>query len=165
MRSARSRSPGPARRLKSLAERLGFLIVAALLLAAPLARAAEFRCVGDDGAILYDAPSREATPLYVASRYYPLEIVAQTEAWAKVRDQTGALSWVEKRGLGDKRMVVVTAPRAEAHQRAEDAAPVSFAAAQDVALELVGVLPGGWLHVRHADGAEGWLRSSLVWGG
>ncbi len=145
--------------------RLAILAVLALAaLQAPGAAASEFRCVGEAGAVLYDAPSREATPLYVVTRYYPLEIVTQTEAWAKVRDQTGALSWIEKRSLGDKHMVVVTAPRAEARQRAEDAAPVSFTALQDVALELVGVLPGGWLHVRHADGAEGWLRASLVWG-
>ena len=145
--------------------RLALLAILVLpALAAPGAAAAEFRCVGETGAVLYDAPSREATPLYVVSRYYPLEIVTQTEAWAKVRDQTGALSWIEKRSLGDKQMVVVTAPRAEVRQRAEDAAPVTFTALQDVALELVGVLPGGWLHVRHADGAEGWLRASLVWG-
>jgi hypothetical protein len=25
-------------------------------------------------------------------------------------------------------------------------------------------VPGGWLHVRHADGADGYLQSSLVWG-
>jgi SH3-like domain-containing protein len=151
--------------LKSRVHKLAAAALLILAALAPAAHAAEFRCVGDDGAILYDAPSREATPLYVASQYYPLEIITQTEAWAKVRDQTGALSWVEKKSLGEKHMVVVTAPRAEAHQRAEDAAPVSFSAVQDVALELVGVLPGGWLHVRHADGAEGWLRSSLVWGG
>jgi SH3-like domain-containing protein len=142
---------------------LALLVLAAL--PAPDAAAAEFRCVGDSGAVLYDAPSREATPLYVVTRYYPLEIVTQTEAWAKVRDQTGALSWIEKRNLGEKHMVVVTAPRAQAHERAEDAAAVTFTALQDVALELVGVLPGGWLHVRHPDGAEGWLRASLVWGG
>jgi SH3-like domain-containing protein len=135
------------------------------LLFAAAAQAGEFRCVGDDGGVLYDAPSREATPLYVVTKYYPLEIISQTEAWAKVRDQSGVLSWIEKRSLGEKHMVVVIAPRAEVRQRAEDAAPVSFTALQDVALELVGVLPGGWLHVRHADGAEGWLRSSQVWGG
>ena len=142
--------------------RLAFL--AFLALSAPGAVAAEFRCVGDTGAVLYDAPSREATPLYVVTRYYPLEIVTQTEAWAKVRDQTGALSWIEKRNLGEKHMVVVTAPRADVRKSAEDAAPVNFTALRDVALELIGVLPGGWLHVRHPDGAEGWLRASLVWG-
>ena len=37
-------------------------------------------------------------------------------------------------------------------------------AGMDVALELLESVPGGWLHVRHADGADGYLQSSLVWG-
>jgi hypothetical protein len=53
---------------------------------------------------------------------------------------------------------------AEAHLRPEDGAPIAFVAAQEVALELVGQAPGGWLRVRHADGADGYLRASLVWG-
>ena len=59
---------------------------------------------------------------------------------------------------------MVTAPSAEARQRPEDGAPVAFVAAQNVALELLEVAPGGWLRVRHADGATGYLRAALVWG-
>jgi SH3-like domain-containing protein len=143
------------------------LAAALCLLAAPAA-AAEFRVVGDDAAVLYDAPSRQATPLFVVTRHYPLEIVVELEAWAKVRDHAGALSWVEKRLLTDKRMVVVTAPSAEAHVRPEDGAPVSFVAAQNVALELLPAeaegAASGWLHVRHEDGADGFLRAGACWG-
>jgi Bacterial SH3 domain len=39
-----------------------------------------------------------------------------------------------------------------------------FAAAQDVVLELVEVAPNGWLRVRHADGATGFVRAAQVWG-
>ena len=61
-------------------------------------------------------------------------------------------------------MVVVTAPSAEARQRPEEAAPVAFVAVQNVALELHGIAPGGWLRVRHPDGANGYMRASFVWG-
>jgi hypothetical protein len=61
-------------------------------------------------------------------------------------------------------MVVVVAPSAEARQHPEEGAPLAFVAAQNVALELLGVAPGGWLRVRHADGANGYLRANLVWG-
>jgi hypothetical protein len=50
------------------------------------------------------------------------------------------------------------------HLRPEDDAPVAFVAAQSVALELLEAAPGGWLHVRHADGADGYLRASAAWG-
>jgi SH3-like domain-containing protein len=141
------------------------LLAAAFCLLALPAAAGEFRVVGEGAAVLYDAPSRQATPLFVVTRYYPLEIVVEVEGWAKVRDHTGTISWVEKRLLTDKRMVVVTAASAEAHERPEDAAPVAFVAAQNVALELVEPAPAGWLHVRHADGADGFLRATACWGG
>ncbi|MBV8032795.1 MAG: SH3 domain-containing protein [Betaproteobacteria bacterium] len=125
---------------------------------------ADFRAVGEEGAILYDGPSRQATPLFVVSRDYPLEVIAQTDAWVKVRDHTGALSWIERRRLGERRTVLVTAPLAEAKARPEDAAPVAFSAVRDVALEYLGPAAGGWVRVRHAEGTEGYVRASAVWG-
>jgi SH3-like domain-containing protein len=140
------------------------LILVALFAAAAAADAAEFRSVQDNAAVLYDAPSRAAKPLFVVSRNYPLEVIVNLEAWVKVRDQGGALSWIEKKSLGDKRMVVVTAPAVEVRLRPEDGAPTVFSAAQNVALELLEVVPNGWLRVRHADGATGYLRAASVWG-
>lgn len=137
---------------------------ACLSLACAWAQAAEFLSVAEPTAVLYDAPSRNAKPLYVVSKFYPLEVIVNLEAWVKVRDHTGALTWVERRLLAGERMVVVTAPSAEARVRPEDGAPVSFVAAQNVALELIGFVPGGWLRVRHADGSNGYLPASAVWG-
>lgn len=141
-------------------KRLGCL----LCLAAFGAGAAEFRSVRESAAVLYDAPSRAATPLYVVQRNYPLEVIVSLDAWIKVRDHAGALSWVEKKALGDKRMVLVTGASAEVRVRAEEGAPAAFVAAQNVALELVDVAPSGWLRVRHADGAAGFVRAAQVWG-
>jgi SH3-like domain-containing protein len=139
--------------------------IAVLLLVASFgASAAEFRSVQENAAVLYDAPSRAAKPLFVVQRHYPLEVIVNLEAWVKVRDQAGALTWIEKKSLGDKRMLLVTAASAEVRARPEDGAPTVFAAAQNVALELVEVAPNGWLRVRHADGGIGFVRASQVWG-
>lgn len=135
------------------------------LLGCALAQGADFRSVNENAAVLYDAPSRAAKPLAVVSRDYPLELIVNLEAWAKVRDHTGALAWVEKKLLGDRRMVMVTAPSAEVRVRADESAAVSFAAASGVVLELLEIAPGGWLRVRHADGATGYVRAAQVWGG
>ncbi|MSQ49475.1 MAG: hypothetical protein EXR30_03700 [Betaproteobacteria bacterium] len=129
------------------------------------AHAADFRSVQDNAAVLYDAPSRQATPLYVVQRSYPLEVIVNLEAWAKVRDHAGVLSWIEKKALSDKRMVLVTVSSAEARQRPEDSAPAVFTAVQNVALELVEIAPNGWLRLRHSDGATGFVRATAVWGG
>jgi SH3-like domain-containing protein len=137
--------------------------VLALAVASGAAQA-QFLSVAEPAAVLYDAPSRNAKPLFVVSRHYPLEVIVNLEAWVKVRDHAGALTWVERKLLNEQRMVVVTAPSAEVRVRAEDGAPVAFVAAQNVALELLGYAPGGWLRVRHPDGANGYLRTSQVWG-
>jgi len=137
-----------------------------LLFALPLAaQAAEFRSVQEAAVVLYDAPSRAATPLFVVQRNYPLEvIVPESKGWVKVRDHAGALSWVETKSLSEKRSLLVTGATAEARQRPEDGAPVAFSAAQSVTLDLVEVAPNGWLRVRHADGATGFVRAAQVWG-
>jgi len=140
------------------------LLVALLAAAAAGAQAADFRSVQEDAAVLYDAPSRAAKPLFVVSRNYPLEVIVNLEAWVKVRDQAGALSWIEKKSLGEKRMLLVIAASAEVRAKPEDGAPVVFSAAQNVALELLEAVPGGWLRVRHADGAAGYVRAAQVWG-
>jgi len=120
--------------------------------------------VEENAAVLYDAPSRAATRLFVVSRYYPLEVIVNLDAWVKVRDHTGALAWIESKSFGARRMVLVTGTQAEARQRPEDGAPLAFVAAQNVALELVEIAPAGWLRVRAADGADGYVRASQVWG-
>jgi SH3-like domain-containing protein len=139
-------------------------ILSVLLLAAFGAHAADFRSVQESAAVLYDAPSRQATPLFVVSRSYPLEVIVNLEAWVKVRDHAGALTWVERKVLGEKRTLLVTAAAAEVRARAEDGAPVVFSAAQNVTLDLVEVAPNGWLRVRHSDGATGFVRAASVWG-
>ena len=140
------------------------VLAGACLLVASAAAQAQYLSVGENAAVLYDAPSRESKALYVVSRHYPLEVIVNLEAWVKVRDHAGTLSWVERKLLAPQRMVVVTAPSAEARVRPEDNAPAAFVAVQFVVLEMLGYAPGGWLRVRHADGANGYLLAKLVWG-
>jgi hypothetical protein len=56
--------------------------------------------------------------------------------------------------------MLITAPMVEARARA---APVSFQATVNVAPNW-SRSQGGWVRVRHADGASGYLRSNQVWG-
>lgn len=144
------------------AARLAWGIAAALV--AGVALAADYRSIAENGAVLYDAPSRAAKPMYVASKFYPVEVIVNLDAWVKVRDATGALTWVEKKALAERRMVLVTAPVATARAKPDESAPVAFQAQQNVALELAEVAAGGWIRVRHADGAAGYVRAEQVWG-
>jgi len=140
------------------------LAVSILLVLAWPAAAAEFRSIAESGTLMYDAPSVRAKKLFVASRLYPVEIVINIDTWAKVRDHAGDLVWVEKKALSDKRTVIVTAAVAEARQTASDQAVLVFQAQKGVALDIAEPPAGGWIRVRHADGATGYVRISQVWG-
>ena len=140
------------------------LVVSGLLALAWPTAAAEFRSIAENGTLMYDAPSVRAKKLFVASRLYPVEIVINIDTWAKVRDHAGDLVWVEKKALSDKRTVIVTAAVAEARQTASDQAVLVFQAQQGVALDIAEPPAGGWIRVRHLDGATGYVRISQVWG-
>jgi SH3-like domain-containing protein len=134
------------------------------LLAAQAVSAGEFRSIGDGVALMYDAPSVKANKLFVASRYYPVEIIVNVDNWVKVRDAAGELAWVERKALSEKRTVVVIAALADVRQRAEEGAALAFQARHGVALEIAELAAGPWVKVRHRDGQIGFVRSNQVWG-
>lgn len=134
----------------------------ALGLTAP-ALAIEYRTV-DNATVLYDAPSQKGSKLFVIRKDTPVELVVSLEGWAKVRDAEGGLAWIEKKYLAERRSVIVTAARATIRQKADESAPLVFEAEKNVALDYVESAPGGWVKVRHRDGATGFVRANQIWG-
>lgn len=128
------------------------------------AQALEFRAVNADAAVLYDAPSAQARKLFILSRHYPVEIIVALDTWAKVRDASGALAWVEISKLSPKRTLLITAPVAEIRGQPDEGAPLVFKAERDVALDLVEIVSGGWVKVKHRDGQSGFVPMKEVWG-
>jgi SH3-like domain-containing protein len=126
--------------------------------------ALEFRSVTPAKAVLYDAPSKEASKLYILGGGYPVEIIVSLGDWTKVRDQLGALSWIESKLLNSKRTVLVTTKTDI--KLAEDATSALVATVEkDVVLELVSPnIKNGWVKVKHRDGVIGFVQASSVWG-
>lgn len=141
------------------------LAAALLLLLFQGAFAADFRSVIEDAVILYDAPSAQSQKRFIVNQGYPLEVVVALQGWLKVRDASGALSWVEVRKVSNKqRTVMVKVALAAVRQAADDSAPVVFQAQQNVLLEMAEGGAPGWLRVRHRDGSSGFIRAAQVWG-
>jgi SH3-like domain-containing protein len=142
-----------------------FTVLALVLtLPGPAALAAEFRTIGERPAILYDAPSAKADRLFVASRFYPLEVLVKLEQWTKVRDINGEVAWVENKSLGDRRTALVTVPLADVRAAPNVQAPLVFEAYKQVLLEVLEAPAEGWVKVRHRDGQQGFIRVAHVWG-
>lgn len=152
-----------------LAARIAARIVTAALALCTVSGAAcvsagEYRSIGENGTVLYDAPSTKAKKMFVASRYYPVEIMVNIDQWVRVRDVAGDLVWVEKKALSELRTVVVTAATADIRDKPADSAAVVFRAQQGVALELAESTGAGWARVKHRDGQTGFVRINQVWG-
>jgi SH3-like domain-containing protein len=144
--------------------------IAALFAATPLAGAADFRATAE-AAVLYDAPSTKAKPLFVLGRDIPLEIIVPVEGWSKVRDVAGTIGWVDKKALSDKRMLEVRVPVAEIRTSPDDGAPLVFRAENGVLLEMAEgaasaatTATPGWVKVRHVEGQSGYVRIAQVFG-
>lgn len=146
-------------RARAAAAGLLLAVAPALAPAAP-----EYRTIGERPAILYDAPSARADRLFVASRYYPLEVLVKLDQWTKVRDVNGEVAWVENKSLGDRRTALVTVPLADVRGGPAAASPLVFEAYKHVLLEVVEPAAEGWVKVRHRDGQQGFIRVAHVWG-
>ncbi len=145
--------------------RPGFLVLLVLLaLSLPgMAAALDYRSVAE-AAVLYDAPSAKAKPLFVIAGGTPVEVVVMLDAWVKVRDMQGGLAWIERRLLTDKRTLQVRAGGAQIRSAPDEGASLSFEAEADVLLDFVEPGPAGWVRVRHRDGQQGFVRVGQVWG-
>jgi SH3-like domain-containing protein len=139
-------------------------VVLASALGAGVAVAAEFRSAGDSAVILYDAPSVKARKIYIVNQGYPLEVIVQVEGWVKVRDATGTLAWAESKSLNTTRTVLVRAAAVTVRQKPADDAPSVAEVRRDVLLNVLEPAAGGWIQVRHRDGATGYVRAADVWG-
>jgi SH3-like domain-containing protein len=126
--------------------------------------AIEFRSIAPAKAVMYDAPSKEASKLFILGSGYPVEVIVNLGDWVKVRDNQGGLSWVESKSLSTKRMVLVLA-KTEI-KASEDAASALVATVEkDVVLELVaGGANNNWVKVKHRDGVTGFVLVDKLWG-
>lgn len=122
------------------------------------------RSVGVEATLLYDAPSIKAKKLFTVRKYTPLEVIISLEGMCKVREAEGVMAWVEKSHLSEKRTVVVTVAQAEMRQGPAAASALVATAEKWVAFELLEAPSGGWAHIKHKEGADGFVRINQVWG-
>ena len=136
-----------------------------LLFATDAAQAIEFKSVGAEPAVAYDAPGAKGRKVFVAPRGMPVETILTYGDWTKVRDSAGDLFWLESKALTPKRMLVVKVASAKIRAGADDGGAVAFSADKGVLLELAEPVTSGWIKVKHRDGQIGYVKATEVWGG
>jgi SH3-like domain-containing protein len=139
----------------------------AVLTASPLlaghAVAQEFHSISINAAILYDGPSANSKRLFVAPRGMPVRVITVAEPFVKVSDMGGDVAWVERRALGSVRTLVSLATT-NLRFAANDSANVVVQIERGVVVELLDAPANGFVRVKHADGSQGFVKTSEVWG-
>lgn len=112
-------------------------------------------------------PSSDHAVLFVYKRKgLPVEIIAESEHWRRIRDSEGAEGWVYKSLLSGKRTVLVAPGQAGSFFNLKKTAQ---AGAPDVARLAAGVVAdvekcsGAWCEIS-ASGYDGYIEQNLLFG-
>lgn len=156
-------------------------IAAALILAMVLISPAHARQQEGEAA---DTPSGQQVPRFVSLRVdvangrsgpssqhpiawrytragLPMEVIAETPDWRRVRDPDGEVTWMHRSILSGRRSVY-TLEETPMHARDNGDSPVEAIAEPGVILSLERCRTG-WCRVE-AQGYRGWVRTSTLWG-
>jgi len=153
-------TPHPGGRLRLA---VGVALIAAGLGLAGTGQAATYRSIGGSEVNLRAGPGTDHPRRFVVSRGYPVQVLETQKGWAKVKDYAGDVAWVAERLLAEERTVMVTEDLVNVREGPSTDEPVAFRAKRHVLFTFLGK-EGEWVHVRHADGDEGWVHAPLVWG-
>jgi len=150
--------------MKQGASLFAVICIAVFISGISSAQAAEYRAVGAQPAILYDAPSYNGRKVFIAPGGMPVEVILTQDGWSKIRDASGDLSWIEANALTTQRSVVVTAANTGLYSTPDQHAALLATLERGVLLALLSPGPTAWLKVMHRDGETGFVRAADVWG-
>jgi SH3-like domain-containing protein len=116
-----------------------------------------------DEANLRNGPSTAAETLREAYENEPLQIVGRRGQWLHVSDFQGDRAWIYAPLTDSRPAVVVEADVANVRAGPGRRHEVLYTAERWTTF-LVLNQRGGWVRVRHTNGAEGWIHETLLWG-
>lgn len=163
--------------------RLALSIVLSALLSPALAHAQESTEAESDAEAV-STPSGQAVPRFVSLKFdvangrsgpsrahpvswrytragLPMEVIAETPDWRRVRDPEGEVTWMHRRVLSGRRSVF-TVQDTPLHARADSEAPTEAVAEPGVVFSLERCR-AGWCRVE-GQGYRGWVQTHTLWG-
>ncbi len=97
-------------------------------------------------------------------RDLPVEVIAEFDAWRKIRDWQGTEGWVHQSMLSARRMVVVTGAQRPLRADPDEQAPILALVDPNVMGRLL-ACPRGKAYCRIDIGnIQGWLKRDEFWG-
>ena len=145
--------------------RQAIAVLAALLLvmiSGVSVQGAEYASVMKDGVNIRAGASEKDEILWEVFKDFPLQVLQRQGDWTQIKDFEGDTGWIFSALLAKKQTVIVKVQvanlRSGPGQNYEPVATVKSGVVFDLLKR-----EGDWLQLRHADGTNGWIFSTLVW--
>lgn len=146
-------------RLQTVSVLFTFLFV---LVASVSAWGDEYVSVKKDGVNIRAASSTKAEILWEVFKDFPLQVLQRQGEWTQIKDFEGDNGWIYSPLLAKKQTAIVKVKvsnmRSGPGKDYEPVATVKYGVVFDVVKR-----EGDWVQLRHEDGTEGWVFSSLLW--
>ena len=127
-----------------------------------VALAGERLAVAVNVANVRSGPSTKYDILWKFSKYYPIRIIKKAGSWYRFVDFEGDKGWMHKSLVRMIPTVITIKEKCNIRSGPSTKIKIVFTAEKGVAFKVI-KRKGGWIHVRHADGDQGWIYRSLVW--
>jgi SH3-like domain-containing protein len=127
---------------------------------------AEKLAIKSSVANIRSGPGTNYEVLWQVEKYTPMLILDKdkTGNWYYIKDYEGTIGWVNK-DLLTKMDTVISKPRdGRCNIRSGPGTnnDVIFKSIKGVPFKVL-ERKGNWIHIKHADGDEGWIHKNLVW--
>jgi SH3-like domain-containing protein len=139
-----------------------FIIIIIFLGCANFACAGERLTVAVPTANIRSGPGTNYDIIWQVYKYYPLRVLEKTRQWYRFVDFEGDKGWIYRPLVRNIASVITIKEKCNIRSGPGTNYNVVFKTEKGVAFKVIN-RKGNWIHVRHADGDEGWIYKSLVW--
>jgi SH3-like domain-containing protein len=95
-------------------------------------------------------------------KYMPVEVIAEYEAWRKIRDWEGSEGWVHRAMLSSRRSLITLSEITTLRRTSSDGSPAVARLSQGMVGQVRECVEA-WCFIE-VEGYEGWVKRSSSWG-
>lgn len=139
-----------------------YIITALLVIVGSSVAAAERLTVAVDVANIRSGPGTKFDILWKVGKYHPLNAMKKTGPWYHFRDFEGDEGWIHKSLINQTPAIITNQEKCNIRSGPGTGFKILFAVDKGIPFKVI-KRKGNWIHIRHADGDQGWIHKSLVW--
>lgn len=138
------------------------IIATILVIVCGSVAAAERLTVAVNVANIRGGPGTKYDILWKIGKYHPLLVFEKSGFWYHFRDFEGDEGWIHKSLIDKTPAIITNEDKCIIRSGPGTNFKILFTVEKGIPFKVIG-RKGDWIHIRHADGDQGWIHKSLVW--